>query len=143
MLATEWCIPGEGSTVKELLDWAPSYVIEPAEFRRLAPYMNQKTSLRLAHPKDGGAYDIERIHEALCRMFREPELCVTLLHNDHGEIIEHVHFGGNAQMPHGDLKDWIMAAEFAWGHEAGPLSISMNCFEVEHVIQRMEDKHDN
>ncbi len=67
MLGTVWVAPGDGATVDELLDVAPSYIITPGEFHKLRPFMNTKTSLALTK-EPLRSYDFERIKAALDRV---------------------------------------------------------------------------
>jgi len=67
MLGTEWVAPGQGSTVRELLDVAPSRIIDGAEWSQLKPVLDRPTSLRL-NGEELQPYDLERISDALGRM---------------------------------------------------------------------------
>jgi hypothetical protein len=141
MLATEWCVPGQGSTVQELLDWGPSYLVDTNEFHQLTPFLKEKTNLRIVHPEEGGEYDITRIREALRKIREEPELCVILVSSLHGGWLEHGHFGGGSDMRHKDLLEWVSGCD-VFGEDEGPLRISLTCPEVEEEIIRMEDSRD-
>jgi len=66
-LGTVWVAPGDGATVRELIDVAPSNVIDTAEFHMLKPLLNRRTSLELTKERIR-EYDIERIREALRRV---------------------------------------------------------------------------
>lgn len=149
MLATDWCMPGNGATVRELLDWAPAYIIDSSEFQELKPYLNTKTALRLNSDSQGESYDLERIKAALIRVKAEPELCV-ILENRSGDWLEHVHFGGSSQVGHSLLQEWIFKSGEAYTTDAendvwkpGALRITLDCPVIEEEIARQEAKQDD
>jgi hypothetical protein len=67
MYGTYWTVPGNGATIRQLLDRTPSYILAPAEFISLRPFLERRTELALnGNPLRD--YDLDRIREAIRRI---------------------------------------------------------------------------
>lgn len=71
MLSTEWVAPGTGSTIRELLNAAPAYIVDGSEWASLRLILERRTSLRLIEDRELQAYDFERMSEAVRRILEE------------------------------------------------------------------------